>query len=546
MAFGGRLRQSWQTFAAAFRNRELRQLQLAGLGSTLAVWVNSIAIAVYTYRADGAKAVGIVLFTRWTLAAVCAPWLAVFADRISRRRVMLAVDFSRSAFVAGMALTAAAGGPPFLVYALAVAVSVISSAFGPAQAALIPTLAETPDELTASNLALNTISGAATFAGPALGGVALALTGPWLVFALAATGYLWSGLCVLRLSRDAPAERSGKQSIASELVAGFSAIGVDRKLQVITALIAAQMLIVGALEIVIVVDAIRVLHSGNAAVGWLNTGLGGGGLLGAALGIALAARKRLAGDFGLGLVLMGAALAVLGLFSSFGVALVLFGVVGVGGTLVDVTGVTLLQRAAPAEVVGRVFGVLESVMLGGVAIGALAMPLLIAATSPRVAFAAVGLILPVSAVAAWRVLVHVDREARIAVEPLELLRAISIFAPLPPAVLERLASLAGELRVAAATDVVRQGDAGDRFYVIAAGTAAVEIDGVETGRLERGDFFGEIALLRDVPRTATVRAIDELRLYALERDDFIAAVTGHAPSREAADSIVAARLPALG
>jgi CRP-like cAMP-binding protein len=112
-------------------------------------------------------------------------------------------------------------------------------------------------------------------------------------------------------------------------------------------------------------------------------------------------------------------------------------------------------------------------------------------------------------------------------------------------VLERLASLAAETRTPSFVAVFEQGAAGDRFYVIADGTATVEIDGVETRRLSRGDFFGEIALLRDVPRTATVTALEPLRLYALERDDFIAAVTGHDPSREAADSLVASRLQAV-
>jgi CRP-like cAMP-binding protein len=127
---------------------------------------------------------------------------------------------------------------------------------------------------------------------------------------------------------------------------------------------------------------------------------------------------------------------------------------------------------------------------------------------------------------------------------LELLRAIPMFALLPPLVLERLASLSVEVQVPAGSPVFTQGERGDRFYVIATGSAEVEIDGAEQRTLGPGDFFGEIALLRDVPRTATVRAVDELTLYALERDDFIGAVTGHAPSREAADSVVAARLPA--
>ena len=541
----GRLSESWHAFAAAFRSRELRRLQLAGAGSTLAVWTYAIAIAVYAYRENGPKAVGIVLFVRWSLAAVFAPWLALFADRSSRRLVMLTVDFSRTALVVVMTIVAASGGPPMVVYTCAVLVSIVSSAFAPAQAALLPTLSQTPEELTASNLALNVISSVGMFAGPAIGGLVLAFSGPWLVFLIGGSGYLWSGFCVLGLSRDEVPAPEEPKPIVAELVAGFSAIASDRRLQIVIGLIGVEMFAVGALEVVLVVDSIRVLHAGNSGVGWLNTALGTGGLLGGIVGVALAARKRLAADFSLGFVVYGVALAVLGLFTNLAVALVLFAVMGIGGTLIDVAGMTLLQRAAPVDVVGRVFGVLQSLMLATTAVGALVTPLLISLIDPAWSFAAVGLLLPASALLAWRSLAAIDRSGRIAVEPLELLRGIAIFAPLPTPVLERLASLAAEVQVPAMAAVFNQGDAGDRFYVIAEGTATVEIDGAEAKTLARGDFFGEIALLRDVPRTATVRAVDELRLFALERDDFIAAVTGHAPSREAADSIVAARLPAV-
>jgi hypothetical protein len=280
-------------------------------------------------------------------------------------------------------------------------------------------------------------------------------------------------------------------------------------------------------------------------VGWLNTALGVGGLLGGLGGVMLAARKRLAGDFRLGLVVFGVALAVLGASTNLTVALLLFGAMGAGSALVDITGMTLLQRAAPADVVGRVFGVLQSTMLAAVALGSLVTPLLVAALGARWTFVAVGVLLPLAVLPTWRRLTEIDATARIAVEPLELLRAIPIFAPLPLPVLERLASVAAEVHVPAGSLVFEQGQSGDRFYVIAAGAVSVEIDGAPASWLGPSEFFGEVALLRDVPRTATVRAVDDLRLYALERDDFIAAVTGHAPSREAADSVVASRFQAV-
>jgi hypothetical protein len=365
------------------------------------------------------------------------------------------------------------------------------------------------------------------------------------VFALTAAAYVWSGFFVFGLRPDKPPETAGDEALLPQLLAGFRAIGADRRLQVVIGLVGGQMFVLGALEVVIVVDAIRVLHAGNAGVGWLNTGLGVGGLLAGLLGVALAARKRLAGDFRLGLVAVGAALAILAATANLTVALLLFGVIGAGSTLVDVTGMTLLQRAAPAEVVGRVFGVLQSTMLAMVALGSLVTPLLISAVGARVTFVVMGLILPLAVVPTWRRLTEIDVTARVATEPLELLRAIPIFAPLPAPVLERLASLAADVRAAAGSAVFEQGAAGDRFYVIAEGRAAVEIDGTQTSTLDPGGFFGEIALLRDIPRTATVRALEGLRLYALDRDDFIAAVTGHAPSREAADSLVASRFQAV-
>ena len=252
----------------------------------------------------------------------------------------------------------------------------------------------------------------------------------------------------------------------------------------------------------------------------------------------------MAADFGIGVLLWGLPVALAAVWTNLAFAIVLFATIGIGNTLVDVAGMTLMQRSASEDVLGRVFGVLESLILTSLAIGALVTPALISLLGARGSLIAIGAFLPALLVVSWPTLQAIDREARIPVEPLELLRTLPLFAPLPQTLLERLAGAVTEVRVPALAEAVTQGAVGDRFYVVRSGRAAVEVDGVETGSLGPGDFFGEIALLRDVPRTATVRARDELVLYALERDDFLAAVTGYAPSRAAAESIVAARLPA--
>jgi MFS family permease len=536
--------ESLRAFAAVFSSPNLRRLQLAGVGSTLGSWAYGVGLAVYAYHAGGARAVGILYAARWGVAAVAAPWLGVVADRGSRRTVMIAADLARVAIMGSITAIAFAHGPYLPVFVLAVLSTTVTSVFIPAQGALMPSLVETPEELTAANAVMNSVSSIGMFAGPAIGGVILAVSGAASVFALTAATFLWSAICLIGLPRDAapaPAERAGH---AAELTAGFRAIGQSPALRIVVGLTAAQTFVAGALEVLIVVLAIRLLHGGNGAVGWVNAGMGVGCLVGVVAVAALAGRKRLAGDFGIGVLLWGLPVALAAVWSNLAFAVFLFGVIGVGNTLVDVAGMTLMQRSASEDVLGRVFAVLESLLLATMAAGAIVTPAVVSLLGPRGALVATGAFLPALLVLTVGSLRRIDAVADVPTEALDLLRTLPLFAPLPPTVLERLASAVVEVRVAPMGDAVTQGASGDRFYVIRSGRATVEVDAVEVGEIGPGDFFGEIALLRDVPRTATVRALDDLRLYALERDDFLAAVTGHARTRAAADSIVAARLPA--
>jgi MFS family permease len=539
-----RLAQPLGAFAEMFGNAELRNLQLAGVGSTLGIGAYSVATAVFAYDAGGAKAVGLLYFVRWSLAGAFAPWLALLADRISRRRVMLAADLVRAGLVGSMAAVAAAHGPILLVYGLAVVASIAGAAFYPAQAALLPSLVRTPEELAASNVALSTTSSVGMVAGPALGGALLAVSSPWVVFVVTAAAFLWSAACLARIPADSPAPPEGEaEKVLPALLGGFRAIASEPKLRVVIGLSGGQTLVFGALEVLLVIVALRLLHAGNAGVGWLNAAMGVGGLLGAVAATALVGRKRLAGDLGVGLLLFGFPLALTAAWTNTAFTVVLFAAIGIGNTIVDVSSITLMQRTAEGEVLARVFGVLESLIFVTLAVGALVTPALVAAIGPRPALLVAGVLLPAVLVPLWPRLAAIDASTRVPSAPLELLRAIPLFAQLPPPVLERLAASAAEVTAPPGAAVVEQGAPGDLFYVVSSGRAAVEIDGARSAELGPGDFFGEIALLRDVPRTATVRALDELRLYALGRDVFVAAVTGHAQSREAAESVVAARLP---
>jgi MFS family permease len=539
---------SLRAVAKVFGNPRVRSLQLAGAGSTLGTYAYAVALPIYAYHSGGARTVGLVFFARFVFAALAAPWLGVLADRWSRRQLMLGGDLVRCAIFAGMTVAASTSGSPYIVYVLAVTSTVVSSSYSPAQAALLPSLVETPDELTAANLVGNTISSVGMFAGPALGGILLAFSTPAAVFALNGAVFLWSAFFVAQIPRDEPPKQAERSRLGHELTAGWKTVRRTPALRVVIGLTTGDAIVYGALEVLLVVLALRILHSGNAGYGWLNTAMGVGSVAGAFVVAAIAARRRLAGGFGLGILLSGVALCGAAGLSILAPALVLLGLVGAATILVEVTSVTLLQRSAENEVLGRVFALYETLALAGTAVGAVVAPALVSGLGPRGALIAIGAALPILLVPLWPRLHRIDAEARIAEEPLELLRRIEIFAQLPEPVLERLA--AGATAVSAAADqvVVSRGEAGNHFYVIAAGRASVELDDGATRELCPGDFFGEIALLRDVPRTATVRAVEPLRLYAVERDDFIAAVTGHAPTLAAAESVVVSRMPvgALG
>jgi MFS family permease len=538
-----RLGESLRAFAAVYRNHNLRRLELAWSGSIIGQWGYEVALAVYAYRAGGATAVGVLALVRLLPAAIVAPFSALLGDRFPRRWVMVLADLVRACSMGGAAAAVFGGAPVAAVYALAVVTALTSTAFQPAQAALLPSLARSPEELTAANATSTALESVGFFVGPALGGILLAATSVGAVFSMTAGLFLWSALVLRPIGAESRGgERVEPQSIVREAAAGFRAIAGETRLRLLVGLYGAQTLAAGIFRVLLVVTALQILKLKASGVGFLNSAVGIGALAGMLIVVALIGTRRLARIFQLGILLWGVPLALLGIWPSITAALLLFGVLGVGNTLVDVAGLTLVQRTAPDPVRARVFGVLESVFLGTIAIGAILAPLLTAAFGPRGALIAAGgglalIVLPFSAP-----LRRLDAAAAVPEPELELLRGIPIFAPLPPLTLEQLASRLSPVRVAAGEDVFRRGDPGDRFYVIRAGKAAVRLDRRPPLTLGPGGYFGEVALLREVPRTATVTARTDVELYALERDDFIAAVTGHAPSAEAAEAVIAARV----
>jgi MFS family permease len=527
------------SLARVFRNPQLRRLELALLGSMMGHWTYVVALSVYAYEQGGATAVGIISVLRLIPAAIAAPFLATLADRYRRERVMMATDLIRATLMALCAVTVAGDGPAILVYAMVVATNLVGVAFRPAQAALLPRLAGDPAELSAANVTASTIDAVSTFVGPAIGGIVLAFANVEAVFAVDMVWFLFSATLLLGLRATAPrqaADGSTRPGFLAEVSDGLRPMVADRNIACVTALYWAQAFVAGAMNVFVVVIAIQLVGGSSSGVGYLSAAFGAGGLLGGFVALVLATRGRLATDFGIGVVLFGIPFLAIGVFTHYPVALLAFAVVGLGNSVADIAALTLFQRIVPDQVLGRVLGSLEGVLLAAIGVGALVAPGLVSLLGARQSLVAIGLVLPAGALLAARRLAEIDRTTS-APEPTPLLRGVPLLAVLPEPVLEFLAASAGRMTAAAGEAILREGEVGDRFYVIESGE--VEILGRTFGP---GESFGEIALLRDVPRTATVTAVTDVSLVTLERHIFVPAVTGHGPASATAEELVAERI----
>jgi hypothetical protein len=334
------------------------------------------------------------------------------------------------------------------------------------------------------------------------------------------------------------------RTVGAELVGGLRAIAEDGQLRAVVILVGWSMFLLGALDIFYAVLAFDLLDVGDSGVGFLGAFTGIGAMVGSVAAIALVGRERLGLPVIASGVLFGGAVAAIGAFPGPVAAVVLLAAAGFGSGLVYIAGQTLIQRVAADDVLSRVFGVLEGLMMACTAAGALAVPALISLVGDRGAFVVAGVSLPAVAAILALSLLRADRAAIGHARELRLLRGLPMFAALSGPVLERLAANVAWLERGAGSVIIRTGDRGDRYYIIAAGSVDIEVDGRVVRRQGAGEGFGEIALIRDVPRTATVRAVGPVELATLERRPFLEALTGGSRSRAIVAAVVAERLEA--
>ena len=524
-------------------SRVLRRVELAFLGFSCAEHAVWVAMLVYAYQRGGtAEAAGIAV-AQLLPAAVVAP----LASRLTDRRgggTGLWVGYVAQAL--GMGATAVlllSDAPALAVYAGAIFAASAVTLTRPAQSALLPELVDEPAELTAANAVTGWLESVSVFAGPGLAGLLIAITGPGAVFAVFAAAAVASALLVAPLARRSRGGRSDTEDTTT----------AERPLAVLRehpgalglmVVIAIQFVAYGAFDVLVVVMAIELVGLGAAGAGYLNAAFGIGGILGGIGTLWLVGRDRLVPPLLGAVTAWGGAFVLIGVWPTVAGAFILLAAAGSAWTLLDVAARTLMQRAMPAGVRGRVFGMVEGMSMLALALGSALVPILAALGGARAAVAGTGVLLIVAGGAVIGRLRGLDGSTAPAGRELELLRSSPMFGVLAADVLEGLAQSLAPVRVPPGTAVVRQGEAGDRFYLVAEGRMAVTVDGRQVGVLEPGDGFGEIALLRDGVRTSTVEAIEPALVYELERAPFLEALTGHPGARQAAESLADERLRA--
>jgi MFS family permease len=544
-------------FSPRFRDRAGALGQVAHSGplrraqiSFGAMWAGEtafmVALGVVAFRSGGVAAVGVVTAVRMAPAALLAPFLATLADRVRRERVLTCVGVVRAAMLGGAAVATAAGAPAPATYAFAVVATVAMTLFRPAHSALLPALAKSPRELTSANAVRGMLDSLATLGGPLVAAVLLAASGPAAVFAACSAASLLAGLVVVALPYDRPPRAAAAPSGGREMLRGFTTIAADRRLALITALGVVQTFTRGCLTVFTVVVAIDLLDTGDSGVGVLNAAVGAGGVLGSIFAFGLVRRGGLAGWFGVGIALFGAPLAAIGVIPDLAAAIVLLALVGIGNALIDVGGFTLLARLADETVLARMFAGFEAILTLGLAAGGLLAPLVIKVLGVRLALVAIGLIAPLAVAASWRALRRLDATMGVRDADIEILRGVLMLRALPAATIEQLGARLEHAEFEPGQVVFEQGEPGERFYVVESGRAEVVRDGRVVDTLGRGNCFGEIALLRDQPRTATIRASahEPMRVSVLQRTTYLTAVTGYPASSALGQEFVTARLEA--
>ncbi len=525
---------------SALGHRDFRLLLVAQTISQTGDWLYSVSLIVYVLDRTGSGAwVAATSIIRFLPYVLLGPLGGVIADRYDRKRVMIAADLARGATMVLLGIAAATQAPAIVAILLAALAVALAVPYEPSVYASTPALVGEED-LTAANAVNSVVANVTLALGPAIGGLILAVATPSASFLINGATFFVSAILTMglrtKLKTVVEAEEGaegGSPSFLDRLKEGFAAIVGSRDIVLIVLVAVAFMVFYGQEIVLYALAATERLGLGSEGIGYMFAATGIGGVLAAGLTSRLADRSRQ------GVILAGAtiltALPMLALtvVSSPALAYALLLLEGAGFIVGDIVSTTMLQRLLPAHVLGRVFGIMDSLLVSGILLGSVLAPAVI-----EVGGLDVGLIVGAGTMIAAGVALlprarEIDRrtaERFAQVEPwVELLESAGLFEAANRQTLEALVGAAREEPMAGGAVVIREGDEPDDLYVVVSGRLEVTSVGEGGGRAERlgelaaGDYFGEIGLLERIPRTATVTAVEDSTLLRISGEDFLRA-----------------------
>jgi predicted MFS family arabinose efflux permease len=517
---------------AALGHRDFRLLLGGQAISNTGDWLYNVSLIVFvldvTHSGTWVAATNLVRFLPYVLFGTFG---GVIADRYDRKRVMIGTDLARAVVMTGLAFVAAARGPAIVAIALATASTTFSSAYEPSSRAAMPTLVG-EDDLAAANTLISTIENVALALGPAIGGVLLVLGSPAIAFGVNAASFIVSAALTASIRTSlvpTAAEEGTAASFGERVSAGFTAIRSSRTAQMLLAMSIAFTIYYGQ-EIVLFALASRQLFGiGDDGLAFLWASIGLGGILTAGVTSRIARRPRQATILGVTSLLSAIPIMVLSGFHSPVFVYPIVAIEGAAVIVADVVFITMLQRSVSGDVLGRVFGIMDSLMVGGILVGTVLAPVIVHVFGLEAAMVAAGGLVLLITVLAFPRARAVDRETAARATELQdkvaLLERTEIFEGAARPTLEALAAATTVDLVPAGTILIREGDPADDLFVIVSGTVRVSTREESLGELGPGDHFGEIGVLKHLPRTATVTAMTDCELYRIAGDDFLRAIS---------------------
>ncbi len=526
---------------ASLRHRDFRLLISAATLSITGSWAYNVALVVWIYEQTGSAAwVGASTVFRFVPALLFSPYSGVIAEKLERIRLLVTLDSLAFLTMGALAIETALDVPVALAVATAAATSTIGTAYEPAVAAMTPLLVGERD-LGSANALRNSIDNICVIAGPGIGAVILLLGPAPIAIGLNALTFLASAVLVSRIrTRSQPVDVSegGAVGMWRQMTVGVTTIMSSASAAVLVASCLIATFVFGADSVLFVLFSRDIFGTGSEGYGYLLAGLGAGGVLAAGVVTRLERLPRL----GLVILVFTALYCLPSLiFLVVSSPAVGFGgqvIRGFGSVVVDVLAVTALQRALPRELLGRVFGAFGSLSLLAVILGAVVAPPIVTAVGLDGAIWIFSVGIPVLCLLGLPALTAMDRASaarREALAPrVQLLAGCDLFSATSEGAIEELADTAKPEQVLAGRPVVTEGEAADDFYVVVSGRVGVTSHGegqdVQLADLEAGDYFGEIGLIEQIPRTATVTALADTDLLRIDGTALIGALTETAPS----------------